>query len=215
MKHILNVIALAASVFTLTSLPSFAQDTTRRAKATSVVYPIIFEKDSGTEGSRKTAYESLRGVMEKAGYTLIAEPVATGAWADLRIPMPTATNGPRAEEIQQFGGKVQADYVLTGTIHFHSRSIWVGLGPKTISTATVSVKLYDAHTGKLEYQKSGAQGRSDEREDALKAAGAILLTPFVTAVSGGPKTPHEQRAVQIAVARAMEGWVGRTVTDTK
>jgi hypothetical protein len=35
----------------------------------------------------------------------------------------------------------------------------------------------------------------------------VLLTPLVTVVSGGPKTPHEQRAVQIAVAKAFRDWV--------
>ena len=36
-----------------------------------------------------------------------------------------------------------------------------------------------------------------------------LLTPLASIVSGGPKTPHEQRAVQIAVAKALRDWVKR------
>jgi len=43
--------------------------------------------------------------------------------------------------------------------------------------------------------------------DAVKAGLDLLLTPLVTFVSGGPKTPHEQRAVQIAVAKALKDWV--------
>ena len=41
----------------------------------------------------------------------------------------------------------------------------------------------------------------------VKAGADVLLTPLVTVVSGGPKTPHEQRAVQIAVAKALKDWV--------
>jgi hypothetical protein len=37
------------------------------------------------------------------------------------------------------------------------------------------------------------------------------VTPLVSAVSGGPKTPHETRAAQIAAARALEKFV--TVTN--
>ena len=47
----------------------------------------------------------------------------------------------------------------------------------------------------------------DEKFEVVKAGLDLLVTPLVTVVSGGPKTPHEQRAVQIAVAKALREWV--------
>ncbi|MGC8668834.1 MAG: hypothetical protein ACP5VE_12045 [Chthonomonadales bacterium] len=40
-----------------------------------------------------------------------------------------------------------------------------------------------------------------------RPAGTVLLTPLFTVVSGGPKTPHEQRAVQLAIAKAIQPWL--------
>jgi hypothetical protein len=50
---------------------------------------------------------------------------------------------------------------------------------------------------------------STAKEDSLKAVGTILLTPLFTVVSGGPKTPHEQRAVQLAIAKAIQPWLAQ------
>lgn len=108
--------------------------------------------------------------------------------------------------LKKFGKATGADVVLYGSIKWHTRSIWVNAGPKTISTATVTVYAYDVKSGKVTYKRSGLEGRSDEKTDGLKVAGAILISPLVTAVSGGPATPQEQRAAQIALARAYEAW---------
>ncbi|HXG23711.1 MAG TPA: hypothetical protein VNJ09_04080, partial [Chthonomonadales bacterium] len=56
---------------------------------------------------------------------------------------------------------------------------------------------------------------STAKEDTLKAAGTILLTPLFTVVSGGPKTPHEQRAVQLAIAKAMQPWLATRTQNIK
>jgi len=96
--------------------------------------------------------------------------------------------------------------VLCGSVSWHTRSIWVKLGPKTISTATVNVYVVDVFTGTNVYEKHDVEGRSDEKDGALKIAGDILLTPLVSAVSGGPAAPREERALQIAMSRALYDW---------
>ena len=120
--------------------------------------------------------------------------------------MLSAVGGPTNAQLRQYGKKLGASYVVFGSIDWHTRSIWVGSGPKTISTATVDASVLDVATGKVSYSKSGVAGRSDETEDNIKLLAAVLITPFVTVVSGGPKTPQEQRAVQIALARTFMDW---------
>jgi hypothetical protein len=95
-------------------------------------------------------------------------------------------------------------------VAWHTRSIWVNAGPKTISTATVSVYVFDVASGKVVYKKTGVAGRSDERSQVLKLALDVLVSPLVTVVSGGPATPQEQRAVQIALGAAYHDWVKPT-----
>lgn len=174
------------------------------AKKSVVSYPWLFT--NGTDTARKTAVDTMNEIAKKNGYDVVSTGAAEAAYKGLGLPKPEAMNMPSNSQLVKFGKKVGASYVAFGSVDWHTRSIWVGAGPKTISTAKISVKILNVDTGKVSYSKNGIEGRSDEKESALKVAGAVLISPLVTAVSGGPKTPQEQRAVQIAFARAFENW---------
>lgn len=181
-----------------------AQET---SKGSAVVYPVVYGRDSGSEGSRKTAVEAVNEALQKAGYTLVSSTIAANNWNQLNLPSPTASSSSKTSDIVRFGAAVKARYVVAPVFDFHSRSIWVDLGPKTISTATVSIVITDVKSKRVVYTKKNVKARSDEKFDPVKAGADILLTPLVSVVSGGPKTPHEQRAVQIAVVKALKDWV--------
>lgn len=197
--------ALAAAVI-WTILPSkaTAQETSR---GSIVVYPVVYSRNSGDQTSRKTGVRSADEVLQKAGYTLISGTVAANTWRRLGLPMPVTDSPARHSDIVRFGKAVKAHYVVEMVFDFHSRSIWVDLGPKTVSTVTVDVVITDVEQNKTVYDKEDVSGRSDEKFDLVKAGADVLITPLVTVVSGGPKTPHEQRAAQIAVAKALRDWV--------
>lgn len=169
-----------------------------------VTCPWLF--DAGTPTSRNTAITSLGEACQKNGYSLISTSKAEATYKAMGIPMLSAVDGPKTSQLVQFGKKVGANYVVYGMISWHTRSIWVGAGPKTISTCTIDANVLDVSTGKVTYSKKGIEARSDEKENAVKLAAAVLITPLVTAVSGGPQTPQEQRAVQIAIARTFTNW---------
>ena len=114
---------------------------------------------------------------------------------------------PSKSTLEAFGKANHASVVLYGAASWHTRSIWVDTGPKTISTATVDAYVFDVASDKVVYRSKRVQGRSDEKENAYKIVADILITPLVTVVSGGPATPREQRAVQIALSRAYHVWV--------
>lgn len=177
------------------------------SKGSVVVYPVVYSRDSGSKGSRETAVQAVGEALQKAGYTLISDTVAANTWERMRIPLPSTDRPSRLAELVRFGKEMRARYVVAPVFDFNSRSIWVDLGPKTISTATVSVVITDVKNEKVAYTKSKVSARSDEKFDPVKAGADILLSPLVTVVSGGPKTPHEQRAVQIAVVKALKEWL--------
>lgn len=179
------------------------------SKGAAVVYPIVYKRNSGTKTSRAAAVQSVREVLQKSGYTLISDNVASSNWKRMRLPLPQPAYPTRTSELVRFGKAVKARYVIAPKFDFHSRSIWVNLGPKTISTVTTDVAIVDTTDGKLVYQRKNVKGRSDEKENTVKIVADVLVTPIVSAVSGGPKTPHEQRAAQISVARALRDWVKR------
>jgi hypothetical protein len=194
----------AAALLAIAPQASHAQD---REKGTVAVYPIIFNHNSGDETSRKTAIAAIDETLQKGGFTLISSRVAANTWRKLGLPMPTAEEAARRTDLVRLGTELKARYVVSAVVLFHTRSIWVDLGPRTVSSATVDIVITDVNDDKTVYSRTGVTGRSDEKFDLAKAGADLLITPLVTIVSGGPKTPHEQRAVQIAVAKAMRDWV--------
>jgi hypothetical protein len=161
-----------------------------QSKGTIAVCPAEF--DHGSRTSRMTAMKAIEHMLQREGYTVI-------------LPPESATAPASQDGLMRYGNQLNAQYVLKPSISFHSRSIWVDLGPRTNSTADVDVTITDVATGRVVYNRD-AKARSDEKFNVAKAAGDVVFTPLITSVSGGPKTPHEERAAQIAVYKALDGW---------
>jgi hypothetical protein len=170
-----------------------------------VAYPWSFH--GGTPTSRKTAIATAAEIGRKANYASIPGDVARHTWRSSDLPRASFGRMPSKASLEAFGKSVHATTVLYGSVSWNTRSIWVNLGPKTISTATANVFVFDVQSNKVIYKKLGVEGRSDETSNGWKVAADVLVTPLVTAVSGGPATPHEQRAVQIALGKAYHAWV--------
>ncbi|MES1147275.1 MAG: hypothetical protein ABUL49_00830 [bacterium] len=173
-------------------------------KGTAVSFPWVFE--NGTDTARSTAAETGNEILHRAGYASVPLDVAEAAWISHGLRVPTFGHLPTRARLRSFGLALHADKVIYGSVSWHTRSIWVNLGPKTISTAIVDVYVYDVKSGRIAFTRTGVEGRSDETSNNYKVAAAVLFTPLVTAVSGGPATPQEQRAVQIAMGVAYHDW---------
>lgn len=132
---------------------------------------------------------------------------AEAAWASHNFPAQSFGRMPTYSALRTIVKDLHASELLFGSAPWHTRSIWVNAGPKTILIAAVNVFVFDVASGKVVYKKSGVVGRSDEKSVIYKLALDVLLSPLVTAVSGGPATPQEQRAVQIALGLAYRNWV--------
>lgn len=174
-------------------------------KGTAVAYPWAFRK--GNRTARTLAIQTVEEIAQRVGFSTIPVDVAQATWAKRKLRGPVYGQLPSRSTLQAYGRALGAKRVLYGSIAWHTRSIWVNLGPKTISTATVDVYVLDVASGKILFQNKKVQGRSDEKSNGFKIAADILISPLVTAVSGGPATPQEQRAVQIALAMAYRKWV--------
>ncbi len=202
MNNFMNRIALTAVAALAIGA---AQGQAARKAGTAVCYPWSYAK--GTDTAQTTAQATVEHLARREGYASIPLDVAKSAWDKMGSAHPKAGAIPSAAALKAFGKRMGADIVMYGSVKWHTRSIWVNIGPKTISTATVNAYVFDVKSGKVIYKKTGVEGRSDEKSNAWKVAGAILVTPLVTAVSGGPMTPQQQRAVQIAMALAYQGWL--------
>ena len=164
--------------------------------------------NDGNVTSRTMVTDTLAKILEHNGYTVLTQGTVEDSYRAMAPGMRMRHGLPDVGDLGKYSTSVGAGRLVYGTTSWHTRSIWVGTGPKTISTADVDLYIYGVKSGKIVYQRH-AQGRSDERESVLKDVGDVLLTPLITVVSGGPATPREQRAAQIAIARAIRPWIRR------
>lgn len=183
---------------------AFAPKKPLKVERTAAAYPWSFRR--GTDTARETAMTTIEEIIHKAGFSAIPRDTALSTWSD-HYAEPTYGRAPSRKTLLAYGRALKVDRVLYGSISWHTRSIWVNAGPKTISTATLTAYVLDIASGQVVYSRGGVVGRSDERASNLKIAAAVLFTPIVTAVSGGPATPREEKAVQIALALAYRSWV--------
>jgi hypothetical protein len=188
---------LISTTFGSVPVPGGAQ-----TRGLGVAFPFTFH--GGDKTSKKTARDSADEVLRRAGFATVPNDVARSAWQG---PKDRFRDRPSDDALEAYGTRLHASVVLFGDVDWNTRSIWVNLGPKTISTAKVDVYVFDVAAHKIVYKQEGTEGRSDEPENGWKIAADVLITPLVTAVSGGPATPREQRAAQIALGKALHPWV--------
>ncbi|MDR3691907.1 MAG: hypothetical protein P4L46_21180 [Fimbriimonas sp.] len=191
--------------FTLAGLGMLTSFVLAQNSGSIAIGPISYA--DGNKTSRELAVETIRKIVEHKGYTVLPQERIDRRLESLQPSIAYRKGAPVLGDLARFAATVHASKLVFGKIGWHTRSVWVGAGPKTISTATVDIAIYDANRDSVTYEKHGIQGRSDEKEGTLKLIADVIVTPFVTVVSGGPSTPREQRAVQIALGKALEPWV--------
>jgi len=197
MKHLrFQTVALVFGAFISISAAQSGRDV--------AVYPWIFK--DGNVTSRSMAIATAKRIAENQGLHVIAHDTSVGKFDSLRPKISLEGDLPSEADLARFAKAVHAGNLIFGVVSWHTRSIWVGTGPKTVSTATVDAYVYNTKAGKVTYSQEHVEARSDEKESTLKAIAAILITPIIPMVSGGPATPREQRAVQIAMSKALLGW---------
>ncbi len=197
----------------LVSMPIIASATRQNANsshAMAVAYPWVFK--NGNITSKTMALTCAEEIANKGNFATVPRDKAKSVWRSLHLAQPSYGHLPTRSSLRAYGRALHVAKVIYGSVSWHTRSIWVVAGPKTISTATVNAYVFDVRSNSVSYQRHGITGRSDEKSNGYKIAAAVLLTPLVTGVSGGPSTPQEQRAVQIAMGNAFNSWVNPKVS---
>jgi hypothetical protein len=185
------------------------------------LYPWSFaENERGTnEQAVRTVQELLRRSFEdRAGLEIIPEGRCRSVWLQLgndNVSLTYEEPGqlpqlPSPKKLLEFGEALGADYVCAGTVSWRVRSVWVGLGPKTKVEATVNVIIVDVKKREIVVDVRDFSSGSSKAEKWYETAGALLVSWGITLFSGGPKTPHMQRAGVIAVGAAIEPFFAAT-----
>ena len=188
---------------------------------TVAILPWIYE--NGTPGAQIAAKEFLNTALTVSpffradSFQIIPEERVIQTWTkDMGHALDSErTEIPTPKELLKLGQKLGVDWVITGHALWHTRSLWIGLGPKTKSDCTVDMVIVDVKNKELSLDARKVKMGSTPTDPPLKAATAVLLglvggggvAALPLLVSGGPKTPREQSAVRLAIAHAMGPWL--------
>ena len=190
---------------------------------TVAILPWIYE--DGTPGAQIAAKEFLETVLTESqffradSFQIIPEERVIQTWTkDMgHDPASEGTGIPTPKELLKLGQKLGVDWVITGHALWHTRSLWIGLGPKTKSDCTLDMVIVDVRNRELSLDARKVKMGSAPTDPPLRAATVVLLglvsrglftsTLPLTLVSGGPKTPREQSAVRLAIANAIGPWL--------
>lgn len=188
---------------------------------TIAVLPWIYR--GGTDTAIRTANDTLDAFFDKAKCDRIAKVKVISEWQDHLGKSANRENGgegdampelPTPKELLQVGQDLGTDYVCAGRAKWHTKSVWVSLGPKTKAECTVDVEIVDVRNQQVVLDQRGVKADDTKVESGLETAAAVFISMGFTALSGGPKTPHQQKAVQHALALAFEPWL-KAAVDTK
>ncbi len=177
-------------------------------------YPVVFCRNSGNESSRTTGIRSFKEVLQKHHFTVVSDSEMANAWKSLSLVMPVSDRPASLKSLVQFGRAVKAQYVITSVIDFRSRNTRA-IPVHNVTTAYVCVSIYDIEDGKPVYDRQNVTGTSDEKLLPGRIGAEQLATPLASIVSGSKHSVYEERAVQIAVVKALRGWFHPNDGDTK
>lgn len=177
----------------------------------------------GVEEARNVTFDTVKKVFENLNDAVVSTAQVKATWEEsMQMPSikPTYDDTaalpemPSAKSLLRLGEALKVDYVCAGRAKWHTKSVWVSLGPKTKADCTVDVMIVDVPNKEVLLDAKQVIADSTRKEAGLESAAAVLISMGFTAFSGGPKTPHQKRAGQMAVLLAMDPWL-KTIAPKK
>jgi outer membrane lipoprotein-sorting protein len=114
---------------------------------------------------------------------------------------------PTLDQMTTIGGKTGTRYVLAGRAQWSRRNVWVGIAYRAKAICTVDVQILDTSTGRLVLDAKNVVGDSTENKSPFNTITSVIAMNPLPLMIPGSITPQQQRAVTVAIARAMEPWI--------
>jgi hypothetical protein len=195
----MRIFATILAVLSIATSLCFAQG---RVAGTAVVFPLAFA--NGSEADHSVARVTYQEIFSAMGYSILPPSVANNIWT-MTMNLPPAKGLPSDDQMLRLGREIGADLVISGTLSWEHRRVWVNLGMADISTCTVSTKIYDVRNQQLVMVTENVSARSDDRSNTWKRAGKLVNSLSVRAAANRlPKAPGDHAATQIAIAKSLE-----------
>lgn len=151
----------------------------------------------GSSASRKP--ESPFTHLLNQGRALLGQEVGNGSDAPFVLPT--------LDEMTVIGEKVGTRYILAGRAQWRQHNVWIGVSNRVKAVCTVDIEILDRDTGKLVLDAKNVEGDSTENKSPFNSITSIISMNPLPLVIPGSVTPHQQRAVTVAIATALEPWI--------
>lgn len=200
------------------------EGTSTQAAGLKTVAVLPWSYRGGTETAVKTAKDTISLFFDKAKYEVLPAARVKNVWEDTMGKPAVKENLaeddnlqdlPTPKDLLELGKQLNADMVCAGRARWHTKSVWVALGPKTKADCTVDLLLIDVKKGEIALEQHDIKADDTKRESGLETAGALFVSMGITALSGGPKTPHQQQAARTALGLAFEPWLKTAIAGDK
>ena len=152
---------------------------------------------SGVSGDKKqeSAFSHLLGT----GRNIVTQDAPKKANAVFALPT--------VDEMIAIGEKLHPRYVLAGRAQWRSRNVWIGVSNRIKSICSVDLMILDMTTRRLVLDAHGVEADSTENKNLYNSFTNLMALNPMPLVMPGSIGPYEQRAVTVAIARAMSPWL--------
>lgn len=205
-----------ASIFVQDSSPSLNETGNVQQAGLRQMAVIPWTFKDGTDTAVQTAKDAINQILQGSNFEVVPWGRTKMFWEE-RLGMPVIRERldgrealpelPSPSAMLKLGKLMGVQYVCAGRASWHTRSIWVTLGPKTKADCTVDTVVVDVENAQVVLDARGVKADSTRKEAGLETAGALLVTWWITLPSGGPKTPHQQRSAVLAISDAFKPFV--------
>ncbi len=212
MRRGLLVVAFGLSALSFGQAPAIKEPAAPLDKV--AVLPLIFQ--DGTDTAVKTAQETFNALLAAALCEPMKQEEVMNVWLrDLRFKdyetriaaRKYLPDLPSAKDMLALGQRLGVRFVISGRVKWQTTSKWVALGPKTKAYCSVDVVVVDVPNKEVDVEELGVLADSTKAEKNWETAASLFLSMGFTGLSGGPKTPHQERAAQLALSGAMVDWI--------
>ena len=152
---------------------------------------------SGVSGSKKV--ESPFAHIWNEGRRMITQDTPDKANAVFLLPT--------FDEMEEIGERLHTRYVLAGRAQWRSRNVWIGASNRVKSICSVDIMILDVNDHRLVLDAHNVEGDSTESKNLYDTFNNLITLNALPLVMPGSITPHAQRAVTVAIARALHPWI--------
>lgn len=152
---------------------------------------IPFEVTGGRGSVPELVDPTLRECFQNNGYEIVAGQAVLDAAKELGV---RAQGLPSEKDLLEIGKRVDADYVVAGSMIITSKKVWTPL-PRAKAEAAVDTVIIEVSTGTVVYDPKKMIGVSQKDNRDQVGVGLLVSLP-IALFMGGSKTKEETKAVK-------------------